>query len=50
VNYDAIPSVIYTWPEVAWVGATEEQLKVTRYMNYRFLTRFVGEEYQVQNW
>lgn len=27
VNYDAVPSVIYTWPEVAWVGATEEQLK-----------------------
>jgi dihydrolipoamide dehydrogenase len=27
MNYDAIPSVIYTAPEVAWVGATEEQLK-----------------------
>ena len=27
INYDAIPSVIYTNPEVAWVGATEEQLK-----------------------
>eukprot|EP01130_Rhizamoeba_saxonica_P017368 TRINITY_DN83_c0_g1_i1.p1 TRINITY_DN83_c0_g1~~TRINITY_DN83_c0_g1_i1.p1 ORF type:complete len:321 (-),score=126.25 TRINITY_DN83_c0_g1_i1:31-993(-) len=27
VNYDAIPSVIYTDPEVAWVGKTEEQLK-----------------------
>lgn len=27
VNYDAIPSVIYTTPEVAWVGKTEEQLK-----------------------
>jgi len=26
VNYDAIPGVIYTWPEVATVGATEEQL------------------------
>lgn len=27
VNYNAIPSVIYTWPEVAWVGNTEEELK-----------------------
>jgi dihydrolipoamide dehydrogenase len=27
VNYDAIPAVIYTWPEVASVGATEEELK-----------------------
>jgi dihydrolipoamide dehydrogenase len=27
VNYDAIPSVIYTNPEVAAVGASEEQLK-----------------------
>ncbi|MFI4865920.1 MAG: dihydrolipoyl dehydrogenase [Steroidobacterales bacterium] len=27
VNYDVIPSVIYTAPEIAWVGQTEEQLK-----------------------
>jgi dihydrolipoamide dehydrogenase len=27
VNYDAIPWVIYTHPEIAWVGRTEEQLK-----------------------
>jgi dihydrolipoamide dehydrogenase len=27
VNYDAIPSVIYTWPEVASVGLTEEQVR-----------------------
>jgi dihydrolipoamide dehydrogenase len=27
VNYDAIPSVVYTWPEVASVGVTEEQAK-----------------------
>jgi len=27
VNYGIIPSVIYTAPEVAWVGQTEEELK-----------------------
>jgi dihydrolipoamide dehydrogenase len=27
VNYGVIPSVVYTWPEVAWVGQTEEELK-----------------------
>jgi len=27
VNYNLIPGVVYTWPEVASVGSTEEQLK-----------------------
>jgi dihydrolipoamide dehydrogenase len=27
VNYDAIPWVIYTAPEIAWVGRTEQELK-----------------------
>ncbi len=27
VNYRTIPSVIYTAPEIAWVGQTEEQVK-----------------------
>ena len=27
VNYKAIPSVIYTAPEIAWVGQTEEEVK-----------------------
>jgi len=27
MNYDCIPSVIYTHPEMAWVGKTEQELK-----------------------
>ena len=34
MNYDLIPSVIYTHPEIAWVGKTEEELKAS------------GEEYK----
>ena len=29
VNYNVIPSVIYTQPEIAWVGQTEEQVKAS---------------------
>jgi dihydrolipoamide dehydrogenase len=29
VNYKVIPSVIYTAPEIAWVGLTEEQVKAS---------------------
>lgn len=29
VNYDTIPSVIYTLPEIAWAGATEQGLTAT---------------------
>jgi dihydrolipoamide dehydrogenase len=34
VNYETIPSVIYTWPEMASVGLTEEQAK-ERGLDYR---------------
>jgi dihydrolipoamide dehydrogenase len=34
VDYDAIPAVIYTWPEVASVGKTEEELKAAA-VSYR---------------
>jgi len=27
VNYNTIPWVIYTWPEIAWAGKTEQQCK-----------------------
>ncbi|EQD47556.1 dihydrolipoamide dehydrogenase, partial [mine drainage metagenome] len=29
VNYKVIPAVIYTAPEIAWVGQTEEQVKAS---------------------
>ena len=29
INYDVIPSVIYTSPEIAWVGQTEQHLKAS---------------------
>ncbi|MFO8141242.1 MAG: dihydrolipoyl dehydrogenase [Marinobacter sp.] len=35
VNYDCIPNVVYTAPEIAWVGKTEEEVKAA------------GEEYNV---
>lgn len=35
VNYETIPTVIYTHPEVAWVGKTEQELKAA------------GEDYRI---
>jgi dihydrolipoamide dehydrogenase len=34
INYNLIPGVVYTWPEVAAVGQTEEQLKAAG-LNYK---------------
>ena len=34
VNYDAVAGVVYTWPEIASVGATEEELR-SRGVEYR---------------
>jgi dihydrolipoamide dehydrogenase len=34
VDYDAIPAVVYTWPEVASVGRSEEDLKAAE-ISYR---------------
>jgi dihydrolipoamide dehydrogenase len=34
INYNLIPGVVYTWPEVASVGYTEEQLKEQK-SNYK---------------
>ncbi len=35
MNYDLIPSIIYTHPEIAWAGKTEEEVKAS------------GEEYKI---
>ncbi len=44
INYHAIPSVVYTWPEVAGVGYTEKQLKQnkTPYQSGSFSFRALG--------
>ncbi|MBE7440561.1 MAG: dihydrolipoyl dehydrogenase [Spirochaetales bacterium] len=34
VNYNAIPGVVYTWPEIAWVGQMEDEL-VSQKIPYR---------------
>ena len=36
VNYDAIAGVVYTQPEIASVGATEELLKESIYLGIVF--------------
>jgi dihydrolipoamide dehydrogenase len=44
INYNLIPGVVYTWPEVAAVGKTEEQLKEAG-VNYKagtFAMRALG--------
>ena len=44
IDYNLIPSVIYTWPEVASVGQTEEQLKAAgmAYKSGQFPMRALG--------
>jgi dihydrolipoamide dehydrogenase len=44
INYNLIPGVVYTWPEVAAVGYTEEQLKEmgTPYKTGKFPFRALG--------
>lgn len=44
INYDLIPGVVYTWPEVAGVGKTEEELKTigTPFKSGSFQMRALG--------
>lgn len=44
IDYNLIPGVVYTWPEVASVGKTEEQLKEekTEYKTGQFPMRALG--------
>ncbi len=44
IDYNLIPNVVYTWPEVASVGKTEEQLKESgvAYKTGQFPMRALG--------
>jgi dihydrolipoamide dehydrogenase len=44
INYNLIPGVVYTWPEVAGVGKTEEELKKSgvKYKSGSFPMRALG--------
>ncbi|MBS9774303.1 MAG: dihydrolipoyl dehydrogenase [Tenacibaculum sp.] len=44
INYDLIPKIIYTWPEVASVGKTEDELKNSKmeYKSGKFPMRALG--------
>ena len=44
INYNLIPGVVYTWPEVAAVGKTEEELKEAgiNYKSGQFSMRALG--------
>ncbi|MBL4605518.1 MAG: dihydrolipoyl dehydrogenase [Flavobacteriaceae bacterium] len=44
INYNLIPGIVYTWPEVAAVGKTEQELKDagTEYKSGKFSMRALG--------
>lgn len=44
IDYNLIPNVVYTWPEVAGVGQTEEQLKESgvKYKSGKFPVKALG--------
>ena len=44
INYDAMPWIIYTWPEIAWVGRSEEELKAagTAYSTGKYMFKSNG--------
>ena len=49
VNYDVIPGVIYTSPEVATVGKTEEQLKQEKILQSREISFLANSRAKVNN-
>lgn len=44
INYNTIPGVLFTTPEVAWVGLTERQAKINGYKNIRTITYSVNSD------
>lgn len=44
INYNAVPFIVYTWPEIAWVGRSEDDLKKAgiRFDSGKFLFKSNG--------
>lgn len=47
INYNAIPGILFTTPEVAWVGLTEQQAKARGYKHVKHITYTIDKDKKV---
>ena len=45
IRFDLVPNCVFSFPEVAWVGLTEEELESQSYISYKSLYRANGKAY-----